>query len=218
MKKTVLAVIMLMLMFTVMGCNENSESAENGKAVAVVNETEITEEELNRYVEQYKTVYANLGVDFESEEGKKMMEELKTEILNGLIDQEVILQAAQKEGYKADSAEVEKMLEDFKAQFESEEKMQETLDSLNMTTEDLEKEISQSIIYNQYIEDQIGQVEVAKEELEEAYNAHEEETGEKPDEKTKESIKNQLISQKEQEEFQKLVDRLKQESEIEILM
>lgn len=218
MKKTMLAVITIMLMLTMWACSNDDETAENGKAVAIVNGTEITEDELNRYVEQYKTVYANLGVDFESEEGKKMIEELQTEVLNGLIDQQIIIQAAQKEGYSADPAEVEKMVEDFTAQFESKEKMKETLDALNMTEEDLEKEIEQSIIYNQYVEDQIGEVEVTEEELEEAYAAHEKETGEELDEEMKQTISNQLVMQKEQEAFQKLVERLKQESEIEILL
>lgn len=218
MKKTMLAVITIMLMLTMWACSNDDETAENDKAVAIVNGTEITEDELNRYVEQYKTVYANLGVDFESEEGKKMIEELQTEVLNGLIDQQIIIQAAQKEGYSADPAEVEKMVEDFTAQFESKEKMKETLDALNMTEEDLEKEIEQSIIYNQYVEDQIGEVEVTEEELEEAYAAHEKETGEELDEEMKQTISNQLVMQKEQEAFQKLVERLKQESEIEILL
>src|SRR5690606_14298690 len=131
--KSMLAVITIMLMLTMWSCSNDDETADNVKTVAIVNGTEITEDELNRYVEQYKTVYANLGVDFESEEGKKMIEELQTEVLNGLIDQQIIIQAAQKEGYSADPAEVEKMVEDFTEQTDSEEKMKDTLVALHMT-------------------------------------------------------------------------------------
>lgn len=218
MRRTVLATLFLSVILLVAGCGQGDEGAQESRAVAIVNGEQITEKELNAYLDQYKEVYASFGIDFDSEEGQEVLESLKTEVLNGLIEKEVVLQAAQNEGYEADPAEVEERLKEVKEQFESEEKLAEMLSSLHMTEADLKEEIAQSLVYEQFVRDKIGQVEVTEEELEKAYQEHEEQTGEKVDEETKQLINEQLVLLKEQEQIVKLLEELKEKSEIEILM
>lgn len=215
MRKTLMAMLIFICTLSMAGCGQGDEQS---KAVAIVNGATITEAQLNFYLEQYKEFYASLGVDFKSDEGKKLLEKLKDGVLNGLIEKEVVFQAARDEGYQADPAKVEERLKQVKEQFESEEKLKERLTSLKMTEGDLKEEISQSLVYEDYIRDKIGQVEVTEEELEKAYKEHEEQTGEKVDEETKQLINEQLVLQKEQEEIMKLIEELKKKSEIEILM
>lgn len=215
MRKTLMAMLIFICTLSMAGCGQGDEQS---KAVAIVNGATITEAQLNFYLEQYKEFYASLGVDFKSDEGKELLEKLKDGVLNGLIEKEVVFQAARDEGYQADPAKVEERLKQVKEQFESEEKLKERLTSLKMTEGDLKEEISQSLVYEDYIRDKIGQVEVTEEELEQAYKEHEEQTGEKVDEETKQLINEQLVLQKEQEEIMKLIEELKKKSEIEILM
>lgn len=215
MRKTLMAMLIFICTLSMAGCGQGDEQS---KAVAIVNGATITEAQLNFYLEQYKEFYASLGVDFKSDEGKELLEKLKDGVLNGLIEKEVVFQAARDEGYQADPAKVEERLKQVKEQFESEEKLKERLTSLKMTEGDLKEEISQSLVYEDYIRDKIGQVEVTEEELEKAYKEHEEQTGEKVDEETKQLINEQLVLQKEQEEIMKLIEELKKKSEIEILM
>lgn len=215
MRKTLMAMLIFICTLSMAGCGQGDEQS---KAVAIVNGATITEAQLNFYLEQYKEFYASLGVDFKSDEGKELLEKLKDGVLNGLIEKEVVFQAARDEGYQADPAKVEERLKQVKEQFESEEKLKERLTSLKMTEGDLKEEISQSLISEEYIRDKIGQVEVTEEELEQAYKEHEEQTGEKVDEETKQLINEQLVLLKEQEQIVKLLEELKEKSEIEILM
>ncbi|MDQ0339209.1 putative lipoprotein NlpE involved in copper resistance [Caldalkalibacillus uzonensis] len=218
MKKTLVAFLLGVLMLTLIACGNQQETADESPSVAIVNGTEISQEQLDAHLEQIKMSYAQFGIDFEGEEGQAMLEQLKEEVLNGLIEQQVLLQAAQSEGYTADPEQVDEALADIKAQFASEEELQEILDSLGFSMEDLREELANELVITQYLDDQIGEIELSEEEQQEAYLSYEEETGEEADEETKQMIREQLRWQKEGELRQELVERLKQESEIEILL
>ncbi|GGK15596.1 hypothetical protein GCM10010965_05700 [Caldalkalibacillus thermarum] len=218
MKKTILAVILSMSLITLFGCGIGQKHSEESAAVAMVNGTQIYKEELDAHLERVKMSYAQFGIDFESEEGKEMFEQIQEEVLNGLIEQQLLLQAAQSEGYKADPEQVEEALADIKAQFSTEEELIETLDTLGLSMDDLKEELANEMVINQYLEDQIGEIELSEEEQQEAYLAYEEEIGEKLDDETKQLINEQLKWQKRSERRQEFVDQLKQESEIEILL
>lgn len=218
MKKVWFVPLVILLGLALVACGDKEANDQSGQAVAIVNGTEISKQELDKHVSQLKLSYTQLGITFEGKEGESMLEELEREVLQALIDQELLLQAAESEGYQVDSEEVEQAIEEIKSQFANETEFEETLESVGFTLETLRQEVAQELLINQFLGDQIGQVEISPEEAEEAYLSYEEETGEKLDEETKQMINQQLIWQKEGELKEELVERLRNESDIEILL
>ncbi len=82
-KKILPFVLALVIAIAMAGCSKN------GKPAIVVNGETITMAEYERVLENTKMQYQQQGVDFSTAEGKMMETQLKTEVINSLIYQEL---------------------------------------------------------------------------------------------------------------------------------
>ncbi|WP_280768273.1 SurA N-terminal domain-containing protein [Salipaludibacillus daqingensis] len=139
--------------------NENGEGDMDGEAdmeadpeeaVATVNGEEIKMADLQAQMAQYQQMFAQQGVDFEDEENAEMLMQIQQGILDQLITQEVITQEARDKDIEVSEEELEAELEEIRAQFESEEELEEYLATQNYTVEEMEEEIRDILLIEEF--------------------------------------------------------------------
>lgn len=134
-KKLLTLTICFLLIFTVVGCNKNDAINEEG-VVATVNDEVITQEELDMNYEFYKKMNPTVTKD-------DMLEKLIMDIL--------MVEAAQKSGINVDEHQIEDELENFKALNNSEADYQKFLKDNGLTEEFLKTEIEKEFYINHYL-------------------------------------------------------------------
>lgn len=98
-----------------------------GNVVATVNGEKITRQQLDENVTEMKKAWESQGIDFSSTEAKGLVEMLEAQTLTQLIDQELLLQEAEKQGVKPSKQQVEEEMKNFRANFDSEAKFKQFL-------------------------------------------------------------------------------------------
>ncbi len=81
-----------------------------GEAAAVVNGEKISQERFDRYFAQLKMQAEQTGASFEGEEGKKNLDSLKQNAMDGLIYETLIFQAAEQKGTEATDKEIDEYI------------------------------------------------------------------------------------------------------------
>lgn len=130
----------------------------------------------------------------------------------------MILQDAAKKGYKADEKTVEERLEELKGQFESTEVMDKALKETGFTLEDMEVQLREQLIYEQYIAEEVTAGKVTDEEVKTAYDGFAETSEEEAPafEEMEPTIRTSLKEQKTQDAVFVQIEELKKTAEIEI--
>lgn len=223
--KKVLILIMISVFLVLTGCTdqeeglETEEFQENDEIVAIVNDEEIKRSEFDALLESKLMGYQQQGLDIESDEGVELKEQLRAETIDDLVNMRVLIQGAEKEGFEASSDQVEEQLQAIKQQFEVEEEFEEALVQNNITLEELEKQIADQIKMDQFTSEKVGEVTVSEEEMEEFYDEFSKNAEDVPEfEELLPQIEQQLTQEKTNEQMDVILQELKNESEIEILM
>lgn len=123
------------------------------KLVGKVNGEGITREEFSRKVDRLKKFYeARYGQSlFQGEAGKGNLTRLKTEILDEMINEKILLQEARRAGYTpAPEEEIEKQVEAIKKQYRLSE--DELKKMSGQSIEDLKAELRKEWVISQFIE------------------------------------------------------------------
>ncbi len=149
---------------------------EPGAVVAVVNGEEIKKEEVLAMEEQEKQQLMMMGVEPDSEDGARMMEEIRPQVLNNLIKVAALRQKAEEE-VALSEAEVQEQYQAYAEQFGGEEELMTHLEQAGMTKDDLQQEIveqySMQVYIQNYLEESVDEAEFqfTDEELKELYQA-----------------------------------------------
>ncbi|AKL93754.1 SurA domain-containing protein [Clostridium aceticum] len=223
-RKLFLIILSIVLLISVSACsstdnNVSGPAEEEGAVVALVNDTEIQRVDFENMVENMKLSYQQFGLDFDSEESKEILELLQEEALNNLIQQQLLLQDAFEKNYTASTEEIAHEIEQIKAQFSSEEEFTTILETHQLTLESLEKSIADEIIISQYMENEIGDLEVSEEEIRALYDDYSEFMEDLAEfEEMRFELEEELKYQKFQTTFTELIETLKAQSNIQILL
>jgi len=119
----------------------------HGASVATVDGHAIPVSEFNQAVEQVKKQYGGqFGVDFNSPQGKQMLQGIQRNIVSQLIDRELLLSEAEKQGIKASDADVDAKLAEIKKQFPNDAAFQKGLSDNGMTIDELKRRISKGLV------------------------------------------------------------------------
>ncbi len=191
------------------------DEVDADKVVATVNDKEIKGEEFNALYTQSQMQYVQMG----QEVPKDQLDQMKKQVAESMVGQELILQAAQEEGIKASDDKVKEELENVKKGFEDEKKFEAALKESDMTMEDLEKEIAKNIQYTKYIDQEIKVDEVSEKEMKEYYEKAKEQgsSEEMPAyEDVKPQIKEGLEGEQKNKKTQELIDKLKKDADVKI--
>ncbi|MBB6453512.1 hypothetical protein HNQ94_001961 [Salirhabdus euzebyi] len=194
---------------------ETQKAVEDDVVVAVVNGKEIKGIDYNAFYQQVLSFYQQQGQDVSSDE---MAVQLKQTILNELIGQELIAQDAEKKGYEASEEEINEQIDMVKSQFDDQEQYQELLEQSNITEDELRAQLADQIKTNNYIEEEVNVGEVSEEEIQTYYDQYKEMAqDEAPElEEVRDQIVAELQREKQGEQIAKLVEELKENSEIDI--
>lgn len=126
-----------------------------GGVAATVNGTEISEDEVTAMVD---SVREQQSLSDEDSWGTWMAqygytpESVREEVLDGLINQEILLQKAGDRGVTVDDATVDENVESMKANYENDEKWQAALSSVGITEDQYRENIKLSLLYQGVIE------------------------------------------------------------------
>lgn len=178
----VLVVVLFVLMNCPAGAEENKSPSREEKnkgtmgeksqptdVVAVVNETVITNDALERELEMVKRQYESMGSPlFDAQ-----LPEIKARVGEVLIDRELLYQESQKKKIVVDEKEVQERFQEWKGQYPSDDLEKSALAAINHTEESLKKDIRKLMAIEKFIDQQFkGKVAVTEEEVKSFYDSH----------------------------------------------
>jgi peptidyl-prolyl cis-trans isomerase SurA len=189
--------------------------------VATVNGEDINKDDYVNALESQAMMYSQFGIDFNDEEGQAMLEELKTVILDGLIDDRLLIQAAEDVEVSEEEVNAELEMAMQQAQIGSEEELEQLLEEQGFTVDDIREDFERQIKVQKYIEDQTEAPEISEEELQTAYDqqvemAEEAGAEEIPSfEEQRDTIEAELVQEAQMAQRDQIVAELREDSDIE---
>lgn len=144
--KKFLSVIGCAVIFTFLftGCGQKVELA------ATVNGDKITKPELETRMKQ---IAARYGYDLDTDQGKEIADYLQEQVLQSMIEEKVILQAAAEKKITVKDEDVDAEFNKFKGQFSSDEEYKNFLTEGKYTEKDIKTYIKSGMIYDKLFAD-----------------------------------------------------------------
>ncbi len=201
-----------------MEANLAKQQVDEKEIVAIVNKEELTGAQYNEALASIQGQMQQMGQDPNS---KEAAEQLKTQTIDSLVNQTLILQKAEEAKITASEKEVEERYATFEEQFGGEEAMTKALKEQNMELGKLKEQIAQSIVFEKYQDKVVPAAEVTDEEIQAYYDqaaAQSKEAGQElpPLEEASKEIKGVLEQQQQQEKFAAHVEEIKADAEIDV--
>jgi len=199
----------------VAGSEDSNMDLEPNEPVAIVNGEEITQQELNEKFEQVKMFYQQQGMGLDGENEVQ----IQKGVLDQLVNTKLISQAAAEEGFSTSQDEVQAQIEQIKEQYGNGEELNAVLEQNNLNLASLEKEIKNELTINKYLESNIEAPSVSQDEIKEKYDQYKQQTENMPEfEEVESQLEEEIKNEKGQASISELVNKLKETSEIEILV
>lgn len=215
--------------------NENSEEAADGEAdmpepdlddvpdvVAEVNGESIEKDE---FEDIYEGQFQQMAMQAQMSGEELDQDDLKSQVADALIDQELALQDAKGKDYEASDEDVDEVLEDLMEQqgVDSKDDLFDMLEDQEMDKDDFMDDIKKQVLINKLIDEEAGDTEPSDDEIKDFYEQYKEQQEQADvDEDEMESLEDmkpqiveQLKQQKENEAYQTIVEKLRDDAEIE---
>ncbi|WP_213423624.1 SurA N-terminal domain-containing protein [Bhargavaea massiliensis] len=194
------------------------QQVDEKKTVAVVNDEEILGSQYNNALASSQGQMQQMGQDPTS---KEAAEQIKTQTIDSLVGQTLLLQEADEKGYQASESDINKKLDEVKGQFKTEEEFKAALKESGMDMKSLKAQVAQDIQLQQYVEKEVPVGEITDEEIQKTYDQFAEQgkaaNQEVPKlEEMKPQIEQSLQQQKQQEQLVQQVEKLKESAKIDI--
>lgn len=224
MKRIFTGIFLLSIAVLVLGaCSKDSSkgNAEQNKnkedLVATVNGEGISKEKYEKELEATKASYEQQGMPADQMDSK-MKAELEKSVLDQMVNAELLLQTAEKDGISVDQKEMDTELENIKSNFENDKQFEEALKKNKLTESDLKDQMKKQMMVTKYLDSKIGKVEVTEQEVQALYDQYKQQTEsqkQKPEEleKIKPQLEQQVLTQKKQEKTNKLVEEIRKVNE-----
>jgi parvulin-like peptidyl-prolyl isomerase len=149
------------------GCSQKPKAQKlEDKVAAEVNGVKIYSSEVEA---QLNSVLGSHASQFQGEEGKKMLDQFRKQILEQLIEFELIVQKAEKEGIKVTDEEVKKRIEEIKKQFPSEADYKNALSQAGLTESELPQKVKKQLLAEKMIEKLFKDIKVEEAEMKDYY-------------------------------------------------
>lgn len=196
-------------------------AADYPEVIAVVNGVEIGTESFIQGLEQAAQQVAQQGADPNDEATRAQMESQTT---TALVNTELLTQAAREAGVTADPAAVDAEIDSIIAQFENEERFQEQLALADITVEELRADLAEQLTIDAFIRqtpewEASGSIEEG-----EAQAFYDDISSQNPDQElppfaeVEAAIEEQLLGTKQQEITQSIIERLRADADIEVMI
>lgn len=156
------AFIAVVALFVVPGCNRNKGG---GDVMARVNGRKITASEVEKY-------YKSQTEGAPQAPSKEQAESLRLSILRELIDNEILMQRAEKLGLLATDEEVDGKLNEIRAPYTKEE-FDKRLKERNLTLEDFKRDLRRSITIEKVVNKEItSKINISDKDISDYYEQH----------------------------------------------
>ncbi|MER2089390.1 SurA N-terminal domain-containing protein [Sporosarcina sp. JAI121] len=194
------------------------QQVDKNKVVAVVNDEELTGEDYNTALTSIQGQMQQMGQDPSS---KEAAEQVKTQVLDTLVNQTLILQKAKEAKINASETEIDEEYSSFEKQFGGEKEMKKALKSQSMDVKTLKNQIAESIIFDKYLEKVAPAGKVSDKEIKAYYDkaaATSKEAGQElpPLEEVSQEIEGIINQEQQQKLLVAHVEELKAASKIEL--
>ncbi|MFB1082326.1 SurA N-terminal domain-containing protein [Jeotgalibacillus sp. JSM ZJ347] len=199
---------------------EEQQVAED-EVVATINGEEITGEAYNSALASTQSNLQQMGQDPTTEEGA---EQAKTQTLDLLVNQTLIIQKANEAGLEASEEEIDEEYAAFQERFGGEEAMTELMEAQGLDVETLRGQMADSIKFDKYISEVAPVEEPTDEEIQTFYDENvvtqAEAAGQEAPalEDVRENIVSSLTRPEQQEKLMAHLEELKADAEIERLI
>jgi len=128
----------------------NYQCYAQDRIVAVVNDEIITQKDLNDFISFTRMQLSQQTKDQKQIEDK--IQEIKSDLLNKLIEDRLVLQQAKKENIRVDENRVKARVDELKARYGSGARLEETIQSQGLTLADLENRFREQLMSYSIIE------------------------------------------------------------------
>ncbi|WP_245807770.1 SurA N-terminal domain-containing protein [Halobacillus massiliensis] len=187
----------------------------------------------NEFTETYEPQFQQMAMQMQMTGQEVNQDEIKKQVAESLVGQELLIQEANNKGYEASEEEKQKSLEELAKmnQMESPDDFLAALKEQGMEEKEVMAQIEKQVKVDQLVAEEAGDTEPSEEEMKEMYEqmkaqqekaASESEgkgegAGEVPSyEEAKPQIEQQLKNQKEGEAVQKMVKDLREKGDVEV--
>ena len=216
----VLILIIIVVVIALLGYFLMKQGGLGGQAAAVasVNGVNIPRSE---YDARYARLEATVMVEGQSTISTEIQTAIKQQVLNDLISESLVLQAAAKSGIKADDAATEVAFNQSKSGFADATVFEVELKKQGFTEASFKETISRNLIIQQYLKANVdvSSATASDAEVKALYNqAAEADETVPPLSEVRAQVENQIISQKQQTLISAFIEKLKAESKIETLI
>jgi foldase protein PrsA len=143
----------------------------NKNVVAKVNGETITTQALDQQLEQLKKQYPNM---FTGADGEGRLLDFKQRLLDNIINQKLVEQAAKDKGIKVSDADVQKQIDQLKAGFKDQAQFDEALKSAGMTVDGLKTQIRNQLVTQKLIESLASNTKVSEADIQAYYDKNKE--------------------------------------------
>lgn len=177
-KKLVSIALAGISVFLFSGCNmiERTDESIQKTVLAKVGDKKIRRSDVDKalktYLDYYKQQY---GDDFEENENlKEMLKSLRTQQLEGLVDQEVLLQSKSEFGVNPTDDEIQeevnKRIDYYKEALGSDDQYKSFIESYGYDEESFQEYLKEQVVLGMVVDAMVSDVEVTDEDVESYYN------------------------------------------------
>ncbi len=158
------AVLALGLAIGATGCSKEELAAR-------VNGEEIKKSDLDAQVDQLVEQYPDM---FAGADGEGQLLEFKQRLLDNMINQVLLKQAAEERGIEVTDADVDAEIENLKTGFQTDEQFEEALAQSGMDLDALKEQVRDSLVTDQLVQSLSDEATVDAAEIEEYYDSNKE--------------------------------------------
>ncbi len=198
------------------GCSGDSDGPS---VVATVDGREITGQEMDLQLNQYRQQYASQGVDLDAE--PELLREVQSAVLQEMIDQALLLAFAADEEVTASQEEIDAEYEVLVQQVGGEETLQSLLDAQSIERDTLMKLIADEVVLKR-LQDHVraeGGLEVTDTQVEDAYQQYQAMIDDMPPlEQVRPYLRAELEYQQYMEVLPALLEELREGADIEVYL
>ncbi len=194
------------------------EDGDPDDPVVIINDTTLTRAEFNRIRQQTVQQAQTMGMDMNDPQTR---EQINEQAMDTLINTELIRQAAAGAGVTADSAAIDMRFAEIVDMVGGPEALQASLEQLGLTEASLREDVEQELVVQEYLGTLAGpgDLTATEAEVQDLYDAFGgEEAGLPPLAEVRGEVEEQVIANKEQELITGLLEDLRVDAEIEILL
>lgn len=137
--------------------------------IARVNGVEIAQADFDQQFNLIKKRYSSMGMPLNDEK----LKEFKKNILDGLIEQELLLQKSQAQGIKVTPEEIQTELDNFKKQFKDQSDFEKKISEMNYTEDMVKNQIKRTKTIRKLIDEKVlPTITISDESLKSYYDSH----------------------------------------------